>query len=156
MQIFTKTRTIVAASAVVLSAIGLGSIGLATTAAGAGPSRTVPGQVRELPKTHFAPGTYNLFLNGEVSGTITFNSDNTWTMSDYVNTGSWEVLGKTISLGDVGSYAYDDTDFPSGAVLSATIGKTGLGTKKKPGLATYGNVDGGGSASTFTWYATAT
>ena len=63
------------------------------------------------------------------SGTMTLNSDGSWTLSDYGDSGNWAVVGKDIVLNDSGV-----------GILFAPIGKHGLGSAKKPGTLTqYGD-----------------
>ena len=149
MHAFTRGRVLEAAGAITISVLCLGAIGLTPGGAGAGPSNAVPATRPAVASSAFSTGTYNLVVNGDASGTITFNSNNTWTLSSFPNYGSWQVVGKVISLGDVGSYVCCSTHGdPDGSVWSATLHGHDIGTARKPGLATYG------ANGTFSWYAT--
>jgi hypothetical protein len=154
MQRFTKRRvSAVAGAMVVVTALCLGSIGLATAGAGAAPSSIHAAHIQAAnshPST-FTGGTYNLFINGSASGTITFNADNSWTLSDYTDVGSWVVVGKTISLGDTVA-----TESSNGSVWSAAVEKKGkgFGTKKKPGIMEFGGGGSPGGYGSNSWYAT--
>jgi hypothetical protein len=154
MQRFTKRRISMVAGVIVVTALCLGSIGLATAGAGAAPSSIRAAHIHAA-NSHpsaFTGGTYNLFINGSASGTITFNADNSWTISDYTDVGSWVVVGKTISLGDV-----VPTESSNGSVWSAAVEKkgAGFGTKKKPGIMEFGGGGNPGGYGSNTWYATA-
>jgi hypothetical protein len=154
IQGLRKRRVSAVAGAVLVTALCLGSIGLITAGAGAATSsiRAAHIQAANSHPSAFTGGTYDLFIGGAASGTITFNADNSWTLSNYSDVGSWVIVGKTISLGDTfGTYS------SNGSVWTAAVEKKtkGFGTKKKPGTIEFGGSGSPGGYGTNSWYAVA-
>jgi hypothetical protein len=87
-------------------------------------------------------GTKNLYLNYGSGftqyGTITINSDGSWSESNFSDAGYWTISGKDAILANTNN----DT------VYFAKINAHGLGTKKKPGTET----EDGQSTAALTFY----
>ena len=148
----TRCRVTAAASAIAVSALCMGSWSAAAAGAATAPLKehglVYVNAAKPSPGT-FTPGTYNLYFDGNLSGTITFNSDNRWSTSGTTpyHFGSWQKTGKSISMCDIGAYL--NAGAPDGYVWSAHIEKNGtLGSATNPGLIT-----AGGGHGTATWYA---
>jgi hypothetical protein len=144
-MIATRKRRIAAGvSAVVISALGFGLAG--ATAAGAAGTRSAAGSATG---THATPaaatvGTYELYVNsgsGFVdSGQLYLNSDASWSLQNYTNSGTWETVGPTLGMSDFGA------GYTNGAAWAAQVfSSTQIGKPTKPGVL----MAGGSGSDTF-------
>ena len=141
MSTVIKSRLAAFVSAVAVATLCFAAIDVLP--AGASPSTAVSSQAPtanggQAIRAKSAVGTYEWFLGSSGAGEITLASNNTWTSSEFSDSGSWLVSGKTIALSDLVS---------GGGTLMATLGKHGLGTANKPGPYVFT------SGTSGTWYA---
>ncbi len=109
------------------------AMGIGATGAGA----ETPGGV--------VAGTYNMYVDGVATSTITINADNTWAWNGFCDGGAWGTIGGTLALDDS---ACGLTVLPDGgAFIVHTNMQDHLGTKADPGT-----LDAG--ATVDSWYGT--
>jgi hypothetical protein len=144
----TKYRIGAVLSAAAISTMALVVAG--ATTAGAAPlsaaAGTTTGSHANATPSAAMPGTYEVFFNygsgWTDEGQLFLNSDTSWSLSNFMDTGTWETVGKTIGMSDdiPGSY-------PNGAAWAAKVKGTALGSASSPGRENAAGVGG------FKWHA---
>jgi hypothetical protein len=138
MRSTMKYRTLIVLSALVVSVVGVGLAGATTASAAPKSAAGRPASGRVV--ANVASGTYNFYSNGEALGQLYLNSNSSWSMSEFEDSGTWSEVGSTLGMSDTAPAGL-------GAAWAAKVSGTKLGSEKKPGEVV---TSGHGSS---TWYA---
>jgi hypothetical protein len=144
MRTTMKRRIAAGVSAFAISATGFALAG-ATTAEAAPADATGATQGTHAIPAAATPGTYEIYFNTGSgffdAGQLYLNSNNSWSMSEYLDGGTWETVGATLGMSDY------DAGYADDAAAGAKVSGTNLGSASKPGLLL------GAGAGSLTWYA---
>jgi hypothetical protein len=138
MRSTMKYRTVAALSALAVSVVGMGLAGAPAAGAASKSAAGRPTSGRVVASV--TAGTYDFFSNGEALGQLYLNSNSSWSMSEFEDSGTWSEVGSTLGMSDI-------APSPLGAAWAAKVSGTKLGSEKKPGEVV---TSGHGSS---TWYA---
>ena len=137
MRSTMKYRTLTVLSALAVSVVGVGLAGATTASAAPKSAAGRPASGRVV--ANVAAGTYEFFERRR-SGQLYLNSNSSWSMSEFEDSGTWSEVGSTLGMSDI-------APSPLGAAWATKVSGTKLGSEKKPGEVV---TSGHGSS---TWYA---